>query len=1475
MHTRKFLAFFLFFTNLFYGFLFLFLSTKLTLAQSPAITPTQNAIQNAMPTPNVPCNQVRPLNSTINLFFSSHPLEEFHSMRPYQASPCLPNNTPQSQIALFCGNDIILEDTVQINFQFETGRFQILSPNNQGATQISPTRCTEENLAQNCNFDINRERQISIDLDALDLPVLGNTQNVRNARNTNLFSLFEEIDHAQKMNNYLTWYLGGVTYRAEYFYPFMGIINALTGLFTENPDSFRKVIDYSGPLNKMLPQRIQHLARERQIQATGLVGQGRNSQNQTSFNNPTPRHNQVIICIISMRINNMIIGNVPVPCNYITTGNRIFDTLIQTFGITQLTGLRIGFWARRNAIPPKEEEYGTREWAEYVRDLNEWRGQSCREIRFPKAGEPLSNLVPTWLQGVGVFLCFDNPTTGVQSVIQNPSNRSIDDEFFQHIPMASTEDRLGEYSLQIATDQEQEQPENVTVTERSLTGDRLSSNLYIPHLQQSEELSEIMQSMYVPYDLPKNAPALEKDVFRDVFLSGNTDISNNFFGACQALEYRDGPLGDTIFADGFQATLSYKAQISCTFPLPLENATDACRNHFEQNCQSLEICSNSGSLACAPSNYSCQGSFDNSLNLCRENYICGWGCEPPEEISTTCSYTIPNTIDVNTRVPLLDSIWSRTVAGPTSILRRILPKLGEDSFITQFWDMPGASYASYSSNTTIRLSDFRSGIDPSSAHVYFPHLGGIYHYFLEGLQTSLRPKGFGGRFIPPASTSNRRAPREILSCSDLDQNNTNPNPSPRQPSPPGNQITREQILQIIRNYKLPDPVREATYNQTIRGYQQLYNQIVNNENAKRSTAELLNAERELLSRNYDRIRRYLTTAWIWYETGNSYWPDPYLYNCDDGENSNSISNLGGTDSAWSISNFCYYTGPVDNQNRRTEDFLIQVAGFQATETGKKYKLTFQKIYGSSDETLQEVLKRVVENSSRSSRARYWSYTHPNQNRGLVRDFLGQLQNASMEDILEGGREWRQSDSENTTTKRMQFFTFMLGKDPKMAIYLNTEGANYGGGVTDGSIVTSPAAKQLLSNMIYALWMFEQTMPEEVSEDITFEILPNLPRQSENVCLEESTNIVSGIKNPIISANDTHTYLSYNYDKNAILRTKPSSDQRFPQSQINVGQGDGVQADYRTTHNYIANSKLYYVWTHESKTILFKKAPLTNIDSISEQTNPIVVATNRPSINHPRVAAIGDLAVVVWNEATNENANFVMYSYSTDDGNSWSDPRRASPYKIYGREKPDLAVSNDGIISLVYGGARAANKSIGDIFFLNFNERTKQFDLESLVVEGKGGAFDYANPNHAYSSGKVFVAFRDIGYIGQERRFSRVYVASKDIRSSQNEWNIETISDSTDVWGDPSISVDSLGGIHVFWAGGDYKMIYYTYKYPSGNWSRIYSIRSDYFVANADNDASVRNQEIIIHGVVEEFPPSEPDQFVGQNLLRYYQIKIKR
>ena len=101
------------------------------------------------------------------------------------------------------------------------------------------------------------------------------------------------------------------------------------------------------------------------------------------------------------------------------------------------------------------------------------------------------------------------------------------------------------------------------------------------------------------------------------------------------------------------------------------------------------------------------------------------------------------------QIPNADQIWQNTVSGASSTVKRIFPKIEKGSPIECLADIPTVSKAVYkpvegTDKIGVKsLTNPEEKYDPLNAKLYFPHLGSVYEYFLKGIQTALRPKGYG------------------------------------------------------------------------------------------------------------------------------------------------------------------------------------------------------------------------------------------------------------------------------------------------------------------------------------------------------------------------------------------------------------------------------------------------------------------------------------------------------------------------------------------------------------------------------------------------------------------------------------------------------------------------------------------------------------------------------------------------------------
>lgn len=560
-----------------------------------------------IPPGDVPCDEVRP-----DLL---HPFaDEFHSLRPYQANPC-DEEVPETA-ALFCGNSLVISDTVSV-------------------TQTTPPESDEDcvpigNDRYRCTYTIeDNKRTIAIDLSSAELPIMGNTELVINSQEQ---PDPEELDNAEKVNEYVSWYLNGIINRAEY--PFLD---------PTDEEDISKIVDFSGPLKKLLPWEEQ--ARQRIKTIERAVGKDINKDGQTEDQD---RHDQIFACTFGIPIKLFGIWEVaravqiPVPCydkGFLSFFADFFDLKDEK---------RLSEW--KNHLPPLAEDYEDFQdyWVEYKR----WRGESCAVAEVPR-------FIPV-VGGKKFIYCFDNPAK---------SNYWAN--LFPYIPFSSTEDRVGLVEL----DSFGVQPvsEGVTITNVSIE-DWNPAELYFAHMQEASELAEILQQTFVPKD--------------GETAGGTTGVSPG--GACDLVNVRTNE-GDDLFAGEIGGTLSYDAEFSCDFD----------RSATESVCTKEAI-----------------------VNL-----------------------------SVLTKTPKADDVWERTVAGPSAIFKRIFPKVGPGGAILGILDIPAATKVTYTgADFAGNPGNQRSG---EGAELYFPHIGGVSEYFLKGIQTILRPKGYGEQILsgqPPSGS---------------------------------------------------------------------------------------------------------------------------------------------------------------------------------------------------------------------------------------------------------------------------------------------------------------------------------------------------------------------------------------------------------------------------------------------------------------------------------------------------------------------------------------------------------------------------------------------------------------------------------------------------------------------------------------------------------------------------------------------------
>ena len=816
-----------------------------------------------------PCNESAPQPLVVGAD------EEFHSLRPYQASPCNPN---KEDLALFCGNDLYVGDyetVIKLPTPFPEAYTRNGNPifPNPPITNPSPLLCyycsseqsgvclqnpntpciynpetctpgsndpkcgfcdiSSDARRETCAFTVNGSKDVVVDVAGAEFPIMGYTEPSRgntseqytviNSENTQE----ETVSHATKMNEYVSWYLNGVTGRAEYPYldpkldcvgestgkvgscketrvapnggleclgtwgipfvePFLQLtlmadgksvctgeknfccVNSILPSHSEDTPGSGYIVNYSGPIKKLLPFSLQNIERIKEI----------NDATASAWNDAGIRHDQVVGCETSSVLNFMfrilnlegvnITRGAPIKCY-----GGVFLGIPSHFW-NNLTKFRDRLSSFFNHLPPIEDEipWLGGDFNNWLMNYKHWRGNTC-----------LSLPIHLNIGGFGgvefhLNLCFDNPAFP-----------NIFGNIFSYIPLSSTEDRLGDVRVRSAGFSFQWSPYmRIIWSKVSDPADPNSppkpADMFFPHMEEDTQLADLLQNTFAYKDAVKDA------------MPNSGFVPDSPY--CEYVQVRTNP-GDDLFAGEISARIEYTAEMSCVFlnwggqdtsegVTPLGNLCEnqlmgVCKMNYrylwtetsygQYDCGVGEVCV-VGEWAEMPSgdpmDFNCLA-FNNPLTFCRPrnfvpaqggacNEINNYDCPDPTHFACSftsdncvrndqppppqyCTYPVVANMKLETRTPLANEAWARLVAGATGIFRKMLPKMGEGNTFEGIYDMPGSTRVTYINNSGGPLyvgnpANQRGG---SGAQLYFPHIGGIKEYFLTGIQAMLRPKG--------------------------------------------------------------------------------------------------------------------------------------------------------------------------------------------------------------------------------------------------------------------------------------------------------------------------------------------------------------------------------------------------------------------------------------------------------------------------------------------------------------------------------------------------------------------------------------------------------------------------------------------------------------------------------------------------------------------------------------------------------------
>ncbi|HSX48978.1 MAG TPA: hypothetical protein VLE44_01850 [Candidatus Saccharimonadales bacterium] len=587
-----------------------------------------------------------PCNETVD--------KEFHSLRPYPASPCYKK---VDETAMMCSNDLIVKKTFHVQ------------PNGN---------CTAPDATGNftCTYQYTGVQDtVSIDLTNAKLPVVGNTEDVPNATWTSPNTTANNLTAGQRVNNYISWYLNGVIDRAE-----------------EDFSSFdtNYLVNYSGPIKKLLPWASQIVDR-----LTSVANATQTKNNQKDPNDNTARHNEVVGCPWIDKLYGL--GTV-LPC-YVSNDfvNGLIDSAKSGSITDQLAGLVLKATIQKNTnrltdwngwLPPLETDAKYTSLQDYWKAYLVWRGNVC---------------TPNLL-GTQFYFC-----AGLTNAF------TVWSKLFPYTPLANTEDRVGtvftdknnpstgllDQSIQLKDGE----GNGGTVTNVSFNPESTSHNLYFSHMQEDAELAKMLQGTVATKGDPKD-PGNWEGQLQSAIKNQDAATPGNTYG-CVKQEIISNP-GDNLYgnldrtkSDGttdkkITGTLKYDATFTCQFKSQTGSKINDCDKDIYT---SLSVYTKTPK------------SFEIWQRLV--------GCDPTDPNQPNCNGS----------------------GGESGIFKRFFPKPGQDSVLANIKDIPGATTVSYNSDADTKAG--KTGQDGSTANIYFAHVGSLSEYFLQGIQTALRPKGVG------------------------------------------------------------------------------------------------------------------------------------------------------------------------------------------------------------------------------------------------------------------------------------------------------------------------------------------------------------------------------------------------------------------------------------------------------------------------------------------------------------------------------------------------------------------------------------------------------------------------------------------------------------------------------------------------------------------------------------------------------------
>jgi len=588
------------------------------------------------------------------------------------------------------------------------------------------------------------KHDLNITLDESEFPIMGNTE--------------DEFDDATKLNEYASWYLSGVIDKKEN---------------TEPTDD--QVVNFSGPVRKLLPAMIQDVQR---IKTVNSYLKEVTVEDTDSGTSQEDRENHDQIVIGDERLSSWKEGDLSGLRNVTNTIGGIVDNI--TGGT--LTNLNIGdAWNKRT--PPLPWDDGTidddpnnpnvlkvpfKSQILYQKAYNEWLGKSC--LILPIIG----------------LQCIDN--------LLVPNKYA---ELWNFVPLSNNSDKRGKNYL-LTGDGPNYVPSAGTSIKDAQHISYLNAPLYFAHTQEVKDLSDILNRTYKPEELT---------------VENNNSVSVGFPDDVEVINK-----GTDVTPDGIEVPNPIGAPLSNPDPY----------NYLD--CSAVNVRVNEGDNLFPgdrpgkPNDkelYVEGAEYTITEAECNETYEFVCDRYGPLNIpdckwvsNLKCNAQVGIEFKLGTQTPWAKEIFNQTVAGVDSTFRKIFPKVEEGAPVECIADIPTTTGVKYSIDNSVNekpqggsqsLSKTKYPADGggSGTELTFPHIGSVYEYFLNGIQTALRPKGYGS----PIANGNCR-PIGTIQCGKVPDTLPKPtglcasgNISPRLGNLPQNLL--DIVYAAAETYKVP------------------------------------------------------------------------------------------------------------------------------------------------------------------------------------------------------------------------------------------------------------------------------------------------------------------------------------------------------------------------------------------------------------------------------------------------------------------------------------------------------------------------------------------------------------------------------------------------------------------------------------------------------------------------------------------------